>query len=452
MSAPTTSDPQKPSYLEALTVYLRPSVLVVMLLGFSAGLPLALSGETLRVWMSDRGVDLGTIGLLALAGLPYTLKFIWAPMVDAWRVPFLHERFGRRRAWLLASQLVLMAAIVFLGTRDPINAPWMIGLGALIVAFASATQDIVIDAYRVQSLPVDEQAAGMAGYVAAYRIGMLASGAGIIGFSAWLDEFGLSKEVVWPAAYALAALLVLVGIGATLWAREPQAALEAKLEAQVHGSPLARLYTTAKGAFADFLSRDAALAILAFVILFKLCDALAGTMTAPFVLSLGYTKAMYAAIVKGVGLAALLIGGFAGGVVARALPLSTALWIAAFLQMFSNLVFVWLGYQAPSAGALTVAIIVENFAGAIGTVIFVAYLSALCRNPLHTATQYALLTALASTGRTLFSAGTGFAAAAVGWPLFFIGTALTAVPALMLMVWLQGRGHFRALEAGRNGS
>jgi PAT family beta-lactamase induction signal transducer AmpG len=449
MSAPTSEAPQGTSYLSALTVYLRPSVLVIMLLGFSSGLPLALSGETLRVWMADSGVDLGTIGLLSLAGLPYTLKFIWAPVVDAWQVPGLSRRFGRRRAWLIASQLVLMAAIVFLGTRDPINAPWMIGLGALIVAFASATQDIVVDAYRVQSLPVDEQAAGMAGYVAAYRIGMLASGAGVIGFSAWLESQGLSKEAVWPLAYAGAALLVLVGLFAAIVAREPKSDLHASPQ---DGSPLVRLYDTAKGAFSEFLSRDAAVAVLLFVILFKLCDALAGTMTAPFVLSLGYTKATYAAIVKGVGLAALLIGGFAGGAVARALPLHTALWVAAFLQMFSNLVFVWLGYQTPSAGALTVAIVAENFAGAIGTVIFVAYLSALCRNPLHTATQYALLTALASTGRTLFSSGTGFAAAALGWPLFFIGTSLTAVPALLLMLWLQRRGHFRALEADRNGA
>jgi PAT family beta-lactamase induction signal transducer AmpG len=449
MSAPTTSDPQKPSYLSALTVYLRPGVLVIMLLGFSSGLPLALSGETLRVWMADSGVDLGTIGLLALAGLPYTLKFIWAPVVDAWQVPGLSRHFGRRRAWLIASQLVLMAAIVFLGTRDPVNAPWMIGLGALIVAFASATQDIVVDAYRVQSLPVDEQAAGMAGYVAAYRVGMLASGAGVIGFSAWLESYGLSKEAVWPLAYAAAALLVLVGLFAAIVAREPQSDLH---EAPQAGSPMVRLFDTARSAFSEFLARDAALGILLFVVMFKLCDALAGTMTAPFVLSLGYTKATYAAIVKGVGLAALLIGGFAGGAVARAMPLASALWLAAFLQMFSNLAFIWLGYQPPSAEALTVAIIVENFSGAIGTVIFVAYLSALCRNPLHTATQYALLTALASTGRTVFSSGTGFAAEELGWPLFFLGTSLTAIPALMLLVWLQGRGHFRALDAERNGS
>ena len=200
------------------------------------------------------------------------------------------------------------------------------------------------------------------------------------------------------------------------------------------------------------LALRAALAVLAFVILFKLCDALAGAMTAPFVLSLGYSKATYAAIVKVVGLVALLVGGFAGGAVAYAMPLARALWLAAFLQMFSNLAFVWLGYQTPSAEALTVAIVIENFAGAIGTVIFVAYLSALCRNPLHTATQYALLTALASTGRTLFASGTGFAAAALGWPLFFIGTTLTAIPALLLMLWLQGRGHFRALDVDRNGS
>ena len=157
--------------------------------------------------------------------------------------------------------------------------------------------------------------------------------------------------------------------------------------------------------------------------------------------------AAYATIVKGVGLGALLIGGFAGGLVARALPLATALWLAAIVQMLSNLAFVWLGWQEPSATALTIAIIVENFAGAIGTVIFVAYLSALCRNPLHTATQYALLTALASTGRTLFSSMTGYAAEALGWPLFFVATALTALPALALLVWLQRRGNFRALEA-----
>ncbi|MBN8911282.1 MAG: MFS transporter, partial [Rhizobiales bacterium] len=173
MNEPSPIDaPRRAALLPALAVYLRPRVLIIMLLGFSSGLPLALSGETLRVWMADRGVDLGTIGLLTLAGLPYTLKFLWAPVVDAWDVPYLSRRLGRRRGWLVASQLLLMATIAFLGTRDPLSAPLMVGLAALLVAFASATQDIVIDAFRVQSLPADEQAAGMASYVAAYRIGM----------------------------------------------------------------------------------------------------------------------------------------------------------------------------------------------------------------------------------------------------------------------------------------
>jgi MFS transporter, PAT family, beta-lactamase induction signal transducer AmpG len=445
MSAPVeTERPRRASILEGLLVYLQPGVLIVMLLGFSSGLPLALSGETLRVWMHESGVDLGTIGLLSLAGLPYTLKFIWAPVVDAWHVPFLSERLGRRRAWLVASQLMLMAAIVFLGTRDPIASPLMIGIAALLVAFCSATQDIVVDAFRIQSLPTDEQAAGMASYVAAYRIGMLVSSGGIIGFSAWLDAQGVSKDAVWPIAYAAAALLVLVGLAATLLAREPDSS--AQRDPTAGHSALMRLYETARDSFTEFLVRDAAVAILVFVVLYKLCDALAGAMTAPYVLSLGYSKVQYAAIVKGVGLTALLFGGFAGGAVARAMPLATALFVGAILQSVSILAFVWLGWQELSMTALTVAIVIENFATAIGTVIFVAYLSALCRNPLHTATQYALLTALASTGRTFFAAGTGFAAKALGWPAFFVACVLTAVPALALLVWLQKRGHFRALE------
>jgi PAT family beta-lactamase induction signal transducer AmpG len=447
MSLPAdTERAQKPSFAEALAVYLRGRVLIVTLLGFSAGLPLALSGETLRVWMAERGVDYGTIGLIALAGLPYTLKFLWAPVVDALGVPWLSERLGRRRGWLIATQLALMAAILFLGTRDPATAPLMVGLGALLVAFTSATQDIVIDAYRVESLPTEEQAAGMAGYVAAYRIGMLASGAGVIGLSAWLEASGVGTASIWPIAYAVAAALVLVGMLAVLAGREP-ADPKGRPQNETKADVLTRVFSTAKSAFADFLTRDAAIAILIFVVLYKLCDALAGTMTAPFVIGgMGYDKATYAAVVKGIGLAALLAGGFAGGVVARALPLSKALWLGALLQLVSNLAFVWLYFQPVAAWALTAAIIVENFTGAIGTVIFVAYLSALCGNPLHTATQYALLSALASTGRTFLSSGSGFLVNAVGWPLFFILTAVAALPALALLAWLQRRGHFAALE------
>jgi MFS transporter, PAT family, beta-lactamase induction signal transducer AmpG len=436
---------------DALAVYLRPRVLIVLLLGFSAGLPLALSGETLTVWMADRGVDLGTIGLFALVGLPYTIKFLWAPIVDALEVPWLCARLGRRRGWLVASQLLLMAAIVLLGTRDPLAAPVAVAFGALLVAFASATQDILIDAYRVESLPTDEQAAGMAGYVAAYRVGQLVSVAGLIGLAAWLETLGLSKAAVWRIAYAVAAALVLVGLMAALIGREPENSARQSHPEATAGA-LSRVFHTAWSAFADFLTRDAAIAVLAFVVLYKVCDALAGKMTPPFVLALGYDKGSYAAIVKGVGFTASLIGGgLVGGAVARALPLATALWLGAILQMSSNLVFVWLYFQPISNWALSAAVLVENFTGAIGTVVFVAYLSALCGNPLHTATQYALLTALASLGRTFLASGTGFVVNAIGWPLFFIATTLSALPALALMAWLQQRAHFAALDGKRNG-
>lgn len=428
-----------------ISIYLRPQVLIVALLGFSAGLPLALSGATLAVWMADRGADVQTIGLLSLAGLPYTLKFLWAPIVDAVDVPVLSARLGRRRGWLIGSQILLIAAILFLGTRDPIAAPLAIGLGAVLVAAASATQDIVIDAFRIESLKSDEQAAGMASYVAAYRIGMLASGAGVIGLAAWLELQGLPRDAVWAVAYALSAALVVVGMAAVLMSREPAAALIDSPRPAGAAATLQRVLDTARGAFSDFLLRDAAVAVLAFVVLYKLCDALAGVMTAPFILALGYDKATYAGIVKGVGLIATLAGGFAGGALAGTMPLARALWLGALLQMASNLVFVWLGTVAPTVPALTAAIVVENVTGGIATVIFVAYISALCGARAHTATQYALLTALVAVGRTLLASTSGYGAAALGWPLFFLATAVAALPSLMLLAWLQRRDHFAGL-------
>ena len=177
MSVSPDTAQQRPSFIEAIAVYFKPRVLIVLFLGFSSGLPLALSGTTLLVWMRELGVDLGTIGLFALVGTPYTIKFLWAPLTDALDVPLLSRWLGRRRGWLVFTQMLLMAAIIFLGSCDPAHAPGLVAFGALLVATASATQDIVVDAFRVESLPENEQAAGMASYVAAYRVGMLVSGA-----------------------------------------------------------------------------------------------------------------------------------------------------------------------------------------------------------------------------------------------------------------------------------
>ena len=448
-AADTVAPLPRRSFAETLAVYLKRRVLIVAFLGFSSGLPLALSGSTLLVWMREVGVDLGTIGLFALVGTPYTLKFLWAPLVDALDVPVLSRRFGRRRGWLLLAQLLLIAAIVFLGACDPAASPLVVAVGALLVAAASATQDIVVDAFRVESLDESEQAAGMASYVAAYRIGMLASTAGALFLvSGFQSGLGLAHHAAWSAGYAAMAALALIGVATTLVATEPQRSAEAAAAHQAaveHDNPLKRIATAAAGAFAEFLGRDLALYALAFVVLFKFTDALAGALTAPFVIDLGFSRNEYAAIIKGVGLAATLVGGFAGGFVARAYSLPKSLWIGGALQAVAALAFSWQAIVGRDAAWLTFAIVVENFTSAIGTVIFVAYLSALCRNPLHTATQFALLTALAAFGRTYLSSGAGFIANAAGWPAFFAICAAAGLPSLLLLGFLQRRGHFAAL-------
>jgi PAT family beta-lactamase induction signal transducer AmpG len=437
------------SVAETLAVYLRPRVLIVLFLGFSAGLPLALSGSTLQVWMTQSGVDIKTIGLFAAVGTPYTIKFLWAPIVDALDVPVLARLLGRRRGWLLLSQFLLVVAIVLLGFCDPSAAPWLVALAALLVATASATQDIVIDAFRVESLPESEQAAGMASYVAAYRIGMLVSTAGALFLVTRFEVMGFGKNAAWTAGYIAMAGFVVIGMVTTLIATEPAKSDLAQADHAAHAreNVVARVARTAYTAFTEFLSRDAAVAVLVFVVLFKFTDALAGAMTAPFVIKIGFSRDEYAAVVKGVGLAATLLGGFAGGFVARAYPLSTSLWIGGVLQALANLAFSWQATVGADIAALTFAITAENFTSAIGTVIFVAYLSALCNNPLHTATQYALLTALAAVGRTYLSLGAGYIAEATGWAWFFAICAAAGLPSLALLAWLQRRGHFAKLDA-----
>src|SRR5579871_6468737 len=443
-AAEGTDPAAKTSWRDSFAVYLQPRVLIVLFLGFSSGLPLALSGSTLLVWMREAGVDLGTIGLFALVGTPYTLKFLWAPLVDALHVPLFTTRFGRRRGWLLFSQLLLIATILLLAITDPARSPPFVALAALLVATASSTQDIVVDAFRVESLPESEQAAGMASYVAAYRVGMLVSTAGALFIVSGFESTGLARSTAWMWGYVTMAVMVLIGTLTALAATEPEQSRRADA-ATSSETALQRVAHAAIGAFSEFLTRKDALAALAFVVLFKFTDAFSGSMTAPFVIDLGFSRNDYATIVKGVGLAATLIGGFAGGFVARRYPLAASLWIGGVLQAIANLSFSWLAVVGVNHWALVLAITAENFTSAIGTVIFVAYLSALCRNPLHTATQYALLTALAAVGRTYLSAGAGYVATATGWPMFFVICVVVAVPSLVLLAWLQRRGHFEAL-------
>src|ERR1041385_7829758 len=244
-----TAPARRVSFFEALAVYLQPRVRTVLFLGFSAALPLALSGATLQVWVTESGLDIKTIGLFAAVGTPYTIKFLWAPLIDALDVPVLARLLGRRRSWLLLSQLVLMLAIVLLGLCDPTTAPGMVALAALFVATASATQDIVIDAFRIESLPENEQAAGMASYVAAYRIGMLASGAGalfiVTGFEGGL---GFARSHAWTPGCVSRALMALTGLAASILATEPNnsGAVEAEHARHASQSKLTRVYETAR--------------------------------------------------------------------------------------------------------------------------------------------------------------------------------------------------------------
>jgi PAT family beta-lactamase induction signal transducer AmpG len=431
-------------WLKAIAVYTRPRVLIVMLLGFSAGLPLALVTSTLQAWLTQSGIDLKTIGLFSLVGLPYTFKFFWAPLVDALDVPVLTRWLGRRRSWLVLSQLWLIAAIVLLGFSDPKTSIFYVTVAALMVAAASATQDIVIDAFRVESLPQEEQAAGIASYILAYRVALLLSGAGALLLVAYLENTGTSQLTAWRISYIAAAACVAVGIVAALLAKEPEDETKSEIAEE---SPIKRVYATAYSAFAEFLSRKLAITVLIFVLLFKFCDAFAGVLTVSFVLKIGFSLTTYATIVKGVGFAAAIVGGLAGGALARAYPLISCLWIAAIIQMLSNLMFSLLAWTGPDISVLTATIIVENFTSNAANVVFVAYLSALCGARAHTATQFALLSAIAAVGRTVLAASGGYVAEATGWFWFFIVTALSAIPSILLLMWLQRRGHFATLAA-----
>lgn len=420
-------------WLEALAVYLDRRVLAILFLGFSSGLPLALTGATLSVWLKEEGVSLTEIGLFALVGLPYVLKFLWAPLIDAVPVPWLGARLGRRRAWLIVAQGALMLSVVALGVSNPGTAPLATAAWALIVAVASATQDIVIDAFRVESLDESQFAAGMANYVAGYRVAMLISTFGAFELAAMFQAGTLPGAAGWAATYLVMAALVLVGVVTVLGSAEP----EAPAAASRRHAPLGERFRAAVVApLLDFIARPQWLAILLFVVLFKFGDAFAGVMTAPFVLDIGFDKTDYGRVVKVFGFAATLIGGYAGGVTAKRLGTIESLWLAGVVQMLSNLMFVAQAQAGASMPLLYLTIGIENFTGGLGTVIFVAYLSGLCENRAYTATQYALLSALSAVGRTVLSASSGWFAASLGWSGFFLLTTAAALPGLALLWWL----------------
>ncbi|MBF0282842.1 MAG: AmpG family muropeptide MFS transporter [Magnetococcales bacterium] len=422
-------------WLEAASVYRDRRMVLVLLLGFSSGLPLALTASTLTLWLAREGVDKASIGLFALVGTPYGFKFLWAPLVDRLGFPPFTRWLGRRRGWLMVSQLTLLAAILALGTADPAHQPVWTALLALAVSFLSATQDIVIDAYRVEILPPRLQGAGAGVIVLGYRVGMLTSGAGAL---------YVAHGAGWFAAYALMAALMGVGLLATLLFAEPpppageglaSSAPSAAAPSAAGGWSWRRLRHWLRGAvvdpFADFLRRPGWFTILAFILLYKFGDALAGVMINPFYVEMGFSEMDIANASKSFGMAATIAGGLLGGVVVSRLGVMPSLLVCGVLQLLSNGMFTLLALAGHSLPLLFLAVGVENLTGGLGTAAFVAYLSSLC-HVAYTATQYALLSSFMAAGRTLLASSGGWLALQVSWPLFFLLTAAAALPGLLL--------------------
>lgn len=416
-------------WLAAAQVYTRPRLLLILALGFSSGLPLALTFGTLTFWLAEVGVSKGAIGLFALVGTAYTLKFLWSPLMDQLPLPPFTTWLGRRRGWLLASQIALVVTMIGLGQTNPAIDPGWTALWAVALAFASASQDIVIDAYRVEILKDEEQGAGAANIVFGYRIGMLASGAGAL---------YVASVAPWSTVYIVMAGCMGVGILATLLAREPEAPVIPKAVGSAAERAAVWLKRAVVEPFAEFLSRPGWLAFLAFVLLYKLGDAAVGIMTNPLYVDLGFSKTEVANVVKIFGLGATLAGAFLGGLLIAKLGLIRALWICGVLQLFSNLAFSGLALVGHNLTALAATIGFENLAGGMGTTAFVAFLAALCHRN-YTATQYALLSSLMAVARTFIAAPGGFVAEAVDWPVYFLLTAIAAIPGLLLIAVLQRR-------------
>lgn len=390
---------------------------ITFTMGFSCGLPLLLTLTLLQAWMKVLEVDLSLIGLMALVGLPYTLKFLWAPFVDRYVPPFL----GRRRGWLLIAQIGLVLAIFALGWSDPARHPLWTGWAALLVSFFSATQDIVVDAYRREHLPTEELGLGSAMYVNGYRLAMLfASGGGLI----------LADHLPFPMVYAVMAGCMVPGILTTLLAPEP---------ATESGVPKS-LQEAVVEPLRDFFQKPFAIWILSFILLYKIGDTMANAMTVPFYLELGFSKTEIGAVVKLFGFWATLVGSVVGGMWLLKIGIMKGLWIFGFFQAVSTAGFSLLAVLGPVTAMLAAVVVVENLTGGMGTSAYTAYMAQMT-NKRFTATQYALLSSLMGVPRVIASAPTGYMAQMTGWPAFFLWCTAAAVPGLIVLYGIGKRTH-----------
>jgi len=412
------------SLAQYTSIFTSRRVAVMLVLGFSSGLPLALTTGTLQAWATADGLDIRTIGFLTLVGSAYTLKFLWAPLMDRFVPPLL----GRRRGWMLVTQGLLIVSIAAMGSFSPGSAIVALALAAVIVAFCSASQDIAFDAYRTDVLRKEERGAGAAVSVLGYRLAMLVSG----GLALVLADSFLG----WQATYWLMAALMLIGVTATWFAAEPE----------VEVRPPRTLGDAVTGPLRDFFAREGALLALLVIVLYKLGDAFAGSLTTAFLIrGAGFSVTEVGAINKVLGLVATILGALVGGALMTRLSLYGALMLFGILQAVTNLGFWFLAVTPKAYGSMAVVVGLENLCGGMGTAAFVAFLMALCRVR-YSATQFALLSALAAVGRTYLAGPlSGVMVEAIGWPAFFLCTFVIALPGLALLWWQ--REQIRALEA-----
>jgi PAT family beta-lactamase induction signal transducer AmpG len=418
----------------AVAAYTDRRVLQVLALGFSSGLPLLLTYSTLSAWLATAGVRRAAIGTFALVGTPYAFKFLWSPLMDRVPPPL---PLGRRRGWGITIQILLIGAILGLGLCNPKHSlPRMAAL-AVLVAFLSASQDIVIDAWRVESLNSDQQAPGAAMIQSGYRIGMLVSGAG---------GLLIAAHSGWFAAYATMATLLGVGLLVFLLGPEPKVSAETSYAAASGWHTIRRAFSTAViGPFRDFMRRPFWLVILIAIFGYKLGEAMAGVMSTPLYISLGFSLPEIAAVSKVFGFFSIVAGALLGALVTTRFGIRRSLILCGILQSIGNLFFVLQAVGGHRIGYLALCVTAENVTGGMAGTALVTYLSSLC-SPAFTATQYALLSSLALLGRTVVASSGGVLSEKIGWVRFFLLTSIVALPAIILFIWIGPRDDFRNNE------
>ncbi len=411
----------------AVSQYFTPRLIAVMLLGFSSGLPYLLVGSTLGARLYEAGLDIKTIGLFALVALPYSFNFVWAPLLDHVRLPYLTRRLGRRRGWLLVIQCALIGAILLLAGMDPLTAPETLALVAVAVAFLSATQDVVIDAFRAEYLKPEAYGEGAAMAVFGYRLGMLAAGAGAL---------TLAESSAWSWVYAVMAGGIGVGLLTTLSVSEPDIKRK-QTEGESSTGAIAWLKLAIVAPFADFMQRHPRWWLLLLLILFyRMPDGVIATMTTPFFLDIGFEKSQIAAIAKLYGFGATLMGMFVGGTLLRRWGIRRCMWWFLWFQMLANLGYAVLSLTGADTTMLMLTISLDNCSGGMVTAAAIAYMMRLC-NLQFTATQYALLSSLASLASKTLAAGAGYVAQWLGWAGMFGVSALLGLPALGILFLLR---------------